>query len=51
MVHGADSWENVLDCIVYLVLSFLCQSPGPVIVVSRQGQMTDIKVLERGDCD
>ena len=37
--------------VTYLVLAVLCLSPQPgsVITASDQGQMTDVKVLERGD--
>ena len=35
--------------VVYLALSFLCLSLGSIITASGQGQMTDLKVLERGD--
>ena len=33
----------------YIILLVLCVSPGSVIIVSGQGQMTDVEVLERGD--
>ena len=35
--------------IAYLVLLFVCLSPGSVIKVSGQGQTTGVQVLERGD--
>ena len=37
--------------VTYLVLTVLCLSPRPgsVITASGQGQMTDVRVLERGD--
>ena len=35
--------------LVCFVLSVLCLSPGSVIIASGQGQMTDVKVLERDD--
>ena len=35
--------------IIYVVLPVLCLSPGSVFLASGQVQMTDIKVLERGD--
>ena len=37
--------------VMYLMLSVLCLSPQPgsVITASGQGQMIDIKVLERGN--
>ena len=35
--------------VIYLMLSVLCLSPGSIIRASGQVQMTDVKVLERGD--
>ena len=34
---------------MYLVLSLLCLSPGSVIIASGQGQITNTKVIGRGD--
>ena len=40
---------RMICTIIYLVLSVLCLSPGSVIIANGQVQMTDVKVLERGD--
>ena len=34
-----------------LMLSVLCLSPNSLIIASSQGKVTDIKVLERSNCD
>ena len=41
--------SQFITCLVLVVLSCLLPGPGSVIIVSGQGQVVDIKLLDRGD--
>ena len=41
--------SRFVTSLVLVVLSYLSLGPGSVIIVSGQGQVVDIKLLDRGD--